>query len=219
MGVAGARLQDVCFAHFPVDPAVLDTRLPHALSLATREGTGWVSLVGMHTRPLSGPVALPWAFAQLAVRTYVEADGTGAVYVLRVDVDSGVVGGLLRRLFGVAARAVDLQMTVDDDEVEIRTHAPTGRPLYLAAFDRTDDVAPLRTGTLDAWLTDRTTFALEDGRTGEMEHDPWRVASVDCHELRNELLNAEGLPAPAGEPLFRYSPGADVTLQRWPSGP
>lgn len=216
MAVVGARVRDVCFAHVPVDPAVLDTRLPHALSVVTREGTGWVSVLGMWTRPLSGPVAVPWSFAQLTIRTYVETEGTEAVYFLRVDADSRLVSGLARRLFGVAVRYADVQMTVDDHEVEIRTHAPTGRPLYVAAFDRPDEVDPLPEGSLDAWLTDRRTFALEDGRTGAVEHDTWRVAPVDCHTLRDELLDSEGLPEPAGETLFRYSPGTDFALTQWP---
>lgn len=216
MAVVGARLHDVCFAHVPVDPDVLDTRLPRALSVATRDGAGWVSLLGMRTRPRSGPVALPWTFAQVTIRTYVEADDTEAVYFLRVDADSRAVSLAARRLFGVAFRHVDVQVTVEPDEVEVRTHAPTGRPLWVAAFDRTDDVEPAPDGSLDDWLTDRTTFALPDGRTGEVEHDPWRIAPVDCHSLRNELLDSEGLPEPAGEPLFRYSPGPDFALVRWP---
>lgn len=216
MAVVGARTHDVCFAHVPVDPDVLDTRLPRALSVATRKGAGWVSLLGMRTRPLSGPVALPWTFDQVTIRTYVEVDGTEAVYFLRVDADSRLVAACARRLFGVAFRHVDVQVSVDADEVEVRTHAPTGRPLWLAAFDRTEAVETVTEGSLDAWLTDRTTFALPDGRTGEVTHEPWRISPVDCHSLRNELLDSEGLPEPAGEPLFRYSPGTDFELVRWP---
>jgi uncharacterized protein YqjF (DUF2071 family) len=217
MGVVGARARDVCFAHVPVDPEVLDTRLPHALSVATRDDVGWVTLLGMRTQPLSGAVGLPWSFAQVTVRTYVEAGGEEAVYFLRVDVDSRAVAALGRRLFGVSVQHTDASVTVEGGEVDVRTHAPGGRPLYVASFPVDDDVDPVPAGSLDAWLTDRSRFALEDGRTGEVVHGPWRVAPVNCNVLRNALLSSEGLPEPVDDLLFRYSPGADVHFTGWPS--
>lgn len=217
MGVVGARARHVCFVHAPVAPDVLATRLPHALSVATRDGVGWVSALAMRTRPLSGPVALAPSFAQFTVRTYVETGGEEAVYFLRVDVDTPVIARLARRLFGVAFRRVDAAVDVTDDQVAVRDHAPDGRTVYDATFERSDDVESVEEGTLDAWLVDRDTFALDDGRTGIVEHDPWRVAPVDCKVATDELLDSEAVAEPAGEPRYRYSPGADFYVTEWPS--
>lgn len=232
----GARTRDVCFAHWPVDPDVLGTRLPHALSVATHDGVGWVSLVAMRTRPLLGAVGLPSAYSQVTLRTYARpaagdgaADGAqgsetptpgndaGAVHFLRLDADSRLASVMGRRLFGVPFHHVDAQVTAGGDEVEVRTHAPDGTPLFVGAFTVPEEVATVAAGTHLSWVTDRTTYALADGRVGRVEHDPWTVGDADLDLVRNDLLGSEGLPDPLGEPLVGYSPGVDVRLASWPS--
>jgi uncharacterized protein YqjF (DUF2071 family) len=232
----GARTRDVCFAHWPVDPDVLTTRLPHALSVATHDGVGWVSLVAMRTRPLFGAVGLPSAYSQVTLRTYARpaddesdpsidessarstaGDDGEAVHFLRVDADSRAASLVGRRLFDVPFHHVDAQMTAGDDEVKVRTHAPDGTPLFVGAFTVPDEVGQVAEGTRLSWVTGRTTYALADGRVGHVEHDPWTVGEADLDLVRNDLLGSEGLPEPLAGPLVRYSPGADVRLASWPS--
>lgn len=209
----------VCFAHWPVDPDVLSTRLPHALSVATRDGTGWVSVLGMRTRPMVGSTPLPPAFSQVTLRTYVRAGDEEAVYFLRVDTDSRMVAAGARAIFDVGFRRVAANVRADDGEVRVETHAPTGTPLLDATFATRDEPKSVDPDSLAGWLTDRDTFALDDGRTGEVSHSPWRLAEVDVSVRTNDVLASEGLPAPAGDPLFRYSPGAGFRLRSWPSPP
>ena len=213
----GCHVGDVCFVHWPVDPGVLDTRLPHALSVATREGTGWVSLLAMRTRPRFGPVPLPGEFSQVTLRTYVRAGEANAVYFLRVDTDSRLATLGARNVFGVAFRRVDARVTAGGGTVQVRTHAPDGTALYDATFDRGGDPRPVESDSLVGWLTDRDTYALEDGRTGRVEHDPWRLAAVDVNTRTDYLLRSEGLSRPESDPVVRYSPGATFALTEWPS--
>lgn len=230
----GARMRDVCFAHWPVDPGVLGTRLPHGLSVATHDGVGWVSLVAMRTRPLFGAVGLPSSYSQVTLRTYARPvggddpgaerartstsrDDAGAVHFLRVDADSRAASLVGRRLFDVPFHHVDAQVTAGDGEVEVRTHAPDGTALFVGAFTVPEEVGPVPGGTRLSWVTDRTTYALADGRVGRVEHDPWTVGDADLDLVRNDLLGSEGLPEPLGDPLVGYSPGVDVRLAAWPS--
>lgn len=226
----GARTGDVCFAHWPVDPGVLETRLPHALSAVTHDGVGWVTLVAMRTRPLAGAVALPGAYSQVALRTYAEVgsdgadgdetDGDGggtAVHFLRVDADSRLAATTGRRVFDVPFHHVDARVTAGDGEVMVRTHAPNGTALFVGGFTVPDEFSTVEKGSRLAWLTDRGTYALDDGRVGRVVHDPWEVGRSDVDVVRNDLLGAEGLPEPVGDPLVRYSPGVDVRLAAWPS--
>lgn len=217
MHTVGARLRDVCFVHWPVDPDVLETRLPRALSVATRAGTGWVSLLGHRTRPTAGPLRLPGEFAQVTLRTYVRADGADAVFFLRIYVDSRPVAGAARTLFGVPFEHVDASVTVDEAGVRVRTRAPGGRALFDATFDRAGGTTAVDGDTLIGWLTERSTFALEDGRTGAVDHGGWTVARTDVDRRTDEVLASEGVAAPTGEPLFCYSPGAGFGLRSWPS--
>lgn len=219
MHLVRASVSPVCFVHWPVDPGVLETRLPQALSVATREGTGWVSILGQRTRPMAGPVPLPGEFAQLTIRTYVRAGGDDAVYFLRVDANSRFAAGAARSLFDVRFRSVDASVRVSENEVLVRTSAPGGRLLFDASFERTDTTERVGGDSLIGWLTDRSTFAFDDGRTGEVEHDPWTVAEVDAEVRTDDLLASESIAARTGDPLLCYSPGAEFGLRSWPSVP
>lgn len=238
MHSVGARLRDVCFVHWPVDPDVLGTRLPRPLSVATREGTGWVSLLGHRTRPTVGPLALPREFAQVTIRTYVRAGDEEAVHFLRVGVNSRLAARVARSIFGVPFGHVDASVTATDagvrgaaadvtaanegdataeESVRVRTCVPGGRPLFDATFDRTGETAAVSGDSLVGWLTERSTYALDDGRTGEVDHGAWTVARTAAAVRTDEVLSSEGLAAPTGEPLFCYSPGAEFGLRSWPN--
>lgn len=217
MHLVACRVADVCFAHWPVDPDVLDTRLPHPLSPATREGAGWVSVLGMRTRPMLGALGLPGAFSQVTVRTYVESpDGREAVHFLRVDVDSRPVARGADAVFGVPFRHVDTSVAPDGDAVRVRTHAPGGGRLLDATFEPESDPAPLEPDSLAAWLTDRDTYALADGRAGSVQHDPWHVTPAAVTWRTEAMLDSEGVDAALGDPICRYSPGASFRLTGWP---
>jgi uncharacterized protein YqjF (DUF2071 family) len=211
-----ADTRDVCFVHTPVDPGVLDTRIPHALDVDTRDGTGWVSLLAMLTRPLAGPVPVGNWTPQVTVRTYVRADGDPAVYFLRIDVDGSVRSLVAQALSGIAFRRVETAVEPGDGRVDVRTHAPDGEPLYDVTVERRGDPAPVADGSPVAWLTDRSRYALSDGRTGEVSHDPWRVAPAAVDVRRDEVLASEGVDAPTGDAVVRYSPGAEFRLTGWP---
>lgn len=212
----GAATRDVCFVHRPVDPGVLDTRVPHALEVDTRDGAGWVSLLAMRARPLAGTIPAGRWYPQVAVRTYVRAGGDPAIYFLRVDVPGRLRALLARTLFGVAVRSVETAVEPGDSRVDVRAHAPDGGPLYDATVEASGDPAPVEDGSLLAWLTDRSTYALSDGRTGTVSHDPWQVAAADVDARRDDVLASEGVDAPAGDPLVRYSPGTAFRLTEWP---
>lgn len=212
----GAATRDVCFVHVPVEPGVLDTRVPHALTVDTRDGSGWVSLLAMRTRPLAGAVPVgPW-FSQVTVRTYVRAGGDPAVYFLRVDVDGRLRALLARRLFGIAFRCVQTAVEGGEGRVDVRTHGPDDDLLYDATFEQSGDPEPVDDDPLLAWLTDRSTYALSDGRTGAVEHDTWRVAPADVEVRRDGMLASEAVDAPIGDPVIRYSPGATFRVGEWP---
>jgi uncharacterized protein YqjF (DUF2071 family) len=45
-------------------------------------------------------------------------------------------------------------------------------------------------------------------------HDPWPLHRAQALTADDKLIQAAGLPAPAGEPLVHYSPGVDVAIGR-----
>src|SRR5690349_12179636 len=68
---------ELTFIHHRFPPDVVQALLPDGLTIETREGSAWVSLVPFFLRVgLPGVPSVPWfsRFAETNVRTYVQAD-------------------------------------------------------------------------------------------------------------------------------------------------
>ena len=94
---------DLLFAHWPVDPAVLTARLPRSCTLDLFEGTAWLGIVAFdmsNVAPRFVP-ALPWlsAFPEINVRTYVRVDDRPGVYFFSLDATNPVAVWFARRFF------------------------------------------------------------------------------------------------------------------------
>jgi len=73
-------------------------------------------------------------------------------------------------------------------------------------------------GTDGGWDygSDRDGHAGADRRTiyvGRIERDPWQLATVTARIRRNTLFEAAGLPEPAADPAFHYSPGFEMGVE------
>ncbi len=150
MPLARADVRDVCFAHWPVEPASLAAVLPDALAPATRDGTAWVSVLAQRTRAGLGGLPGRYEFPQVACRTYVVPDGDSApglgdpavgVFFLRVAAPSrlATLGG--RIAFGIPyVRApVDLRRTAES--IRVRTESDDGAR-YVASLAPEGDPTP-----------------------------------------------------------------------------
>jgi uncharacterized protein YqjF (DUF2071 family) len=74
---------------------------------------------------------------------------------------------------------------------------------------------PGELGELDHYLTARwqlyTTLGPVLARS-TVEHEPWPLHRVVLRELEGNLVEAAGLPAPAGEPVVHWSPGVHTRI-------
>jgi hypothetical protein len=57
-------------------------------------------------------------------------------------------------------------------------------------------------------------YTLIHGRLGwaQIEHEPWPLARAALVTLRQNLIDAAGLPAPEGQPLVHYAAEIDVKI-------
>ena len=70
---------------------------------------------------------------------------------------------------------------------------------------------------LDHFLTERFrlyTAARQGLRYAQIEHPPWPLARASLVDLRQSLIEAAGLPTPAGAPLVHYAAEIDVRIGR-----
>jgi len=229
----------VLFANWPVDPAVVEAHLPESLTVDTHDGQAWLSVVpftNVGVRPHGVPEWTGFTLPELNLRTYVTHDGereraegdTGAaddgpaadrgVYFFSLDAD-GILGVSGARVFhhlpyyfaSISMRAEESQIAFESE----RWH-PGARPCdFDARYGPTGERFTFEPGSLDDFLTERYRYYTEtpsgDLRYAQISHRPWPLYEASVEFRDNEVFETNGFATPDSDPVFRYSPGVDVT--------
>lgn len=212
--------RDLTFLHWPYEPAVVQRLLPAGLTVDTHDGRAWVGLVPFVLSVWSGRGAVGARFPETNVRVYVRGpDGVPGVWFLSLDAartDAVATARLVHRLPYMRAR---MAADVVDGMARYRSHRVwPHRPAHMGAVGRVGDpIPPEDVGDLDHHLAARfCLYSLVRGRLRRAwaAHEPWPLHRADLLHLDQTLVQAAGLPAPAGEPLVHWSPGVTVRLSR-----
>ncbi|AGB38294.1 YqjF family protein [Natronococcus occultus] len=215
------------FVHWPIDPEALRPHVPDQLTLETRDGQAWLSVLpfvladaGVRGTPAFTRVSI----TELNVRTYVEHRGDPALYFFSVDVDNPVVGESIGRATRLPVYTARMSLKDDGDWIEFsseRRRSETGNPARFAASYRPDgDVSPPETGSLAYWLTERRRFYAPSGRGvmgAEIAHDPWPLQPAEATIQANTMFAANGLPSPTADPVVHYCDRLPIwgSIPRW----
>lgn len=215
---------DLAYFHWRYEPEDVQRLLPDGVTVDTHDGSAWVGLIPFvmrRVKPLHvGP--LPWlsTFVEINVRTYViDPDGRRAVWFFSLDVPRRPVVGVARALFSLPYCSAGTTHEVDglDRRYTLRRRWPAPKGAYAdMAFTIGDRIAPSEETTLDHFLSARWALltATRSGalRYGRVHHERWPLHRIDRHEVDQDVVEAAGLPAPAGEVHARYSPGVHVNV-------
>ncbi|WP_299330480.1 YqjF family protein [Haloplanus sp.] len=216
------RWEDVLFAHWAVDPAVVAVTLPDGLTVDTYDGDAYLGVVGFRMRsirPRGLPVGL--SFPELNLRTYVRSDDGPGVYFYNLDAPDRIGVALARGLFKLPYYRAE--MDVDDTAEGVRfrsrrTHSGVLPARFDATYRPTTTATTADPGSLDSFLTERYRFYTESdgGRCyrGEIKHPPWELSDATLTTRENTLFEANGFDRPTGDPRLRYAAAVDVTAGR-----
>lgn len=218
-------LRDGLFVHWPVDPDDVRPYVPDGVTLETRDGRAWLSVlafvltnVGLRGSP---PIAR-LAFGELNVRTYVRYRGDPGLFFFSIDVGSPFVAAATGRLTRLPVHYAQIRVSSGaggNDRVAFAstrrgntpdTGTPTrdGSPARFSATYRSDgDVFSAEEGSLEYWLSERRRFyATSDGGvlTAEVAHDPWPLQPADVTIHENTMFAANDLPTPTAEPTAYF---------------
>lgn len=211
------------FVHFAYDPDVIARLLPEPLVPDVHEGRAWVGITPFRLRASLLPVA-PGprrTYVEINVRTYVRhPDGRDAIWFLSLELDQLAVVTALRTALGLPYQRSATRIEEDGGHVTygVRRRLPRGS----GALDLQVAVG----GPLERPADELETFLVGRWRgvtqhAGQLlwvpvEHQPWPLARATLTRWRSDgFLESVGLPAPAGDPHVRFSPGVDVRLG-WP---
>lgn len=210
--------------HWPYDPAVVQQWLPDGVQVDTFDGRAWVGLIPFEMQRVRiGPSpAVPYLgdFIEINVRTYViDGQGRRAVWFGSLDVPRSVIVGVARTAF-----ALPYCWSACSHEVDGGRHRYTARrrwPRAAAgagtdiAFTVGDEIPADEVTELEHFVSARwALLTTRMGRVlyGPVDHPSWPLHRVTDVEIDDSLIEAAGLPAPAGEPLGLYSPGVPVRI-------
>ncbi|WP_435179064.1 YqjF family protein [Halorussus sp. AFM4] len=224
--------RDVLFANWPVDPALVEPRIPESLEVDTRDGRAYLSVipfVNVDVRPGFVPEGLGFRLPELNLRTYVRPDAsrfddrTPGVYFFNLDAGglpgvgpAAVLGG--RLLHALPYYLADVDCTASGDAVRFRSRRrhPGARPARFAAtYGPTGEPFRSDPDSLAAFLTERYRLYTED-RSGALrytavDHPSWPLAEAKMDVAENTLFRADGFAHPESDPVCYYSSGVDVT--------
>jgi uncharacterized protein len=210
------RWDRVTFLHWPYPPALVQRHLPPGLVVDVPDGAAWVGVTPFVMRGLRFPLtpALPpWSrFLEVNVRTYVRhpASGTDGLWFFtllapRAAVVAGLrVVGLPYSLAGGDARG---------DAAGTAYRAASRHHGSLRCEVRPGAALTRPTGWLDAVTGRWNAYTRRAGRLWRIpvEHDPWPLHDAAA-DVRTDVLERAGLPAPDREPIVTWSPGVDVRI-------
>ncbi|MFC6757582.1 MULTISPECIES: YqjF family protein [Haloarcula] len=211
------------FENWPVDPALMDSHLPEALTPDTHDGSAWLSVVpftNVDVRPKGLPQWASVPLPELNVRTYVTRDGVPSVYFFSLDAQgiSSVVGARLFHHLPYYYARISLSWTDGRVQFRSRRKHPGARPAhYEATYWPTGEPFSAPEDPLGEFLVERYRFYTEapDGtlRYTDVAHDPWTLYPARAEVETDTLCSADGFDRPDSDPVRFYSPGLDVVAE------
>jgi uncharacterized protein YqjF (DUF2071 family) len=218
---------DLLFAHWRVPVEELQRVVPPELPLDTHDGSAWLGVTPFFVRGLrlrgTAPVPRLSSFPEINVRTYVSVDGKPGIYFLSLDAGSCTAVFAARRAYRlpyfrsrIAAEAAEGAVSYD----AMRTSGDGPPACFEARYGADGPELPLRTGSLERWLTERyCLYTLDDERRihrGDIHHPPWPLRPAWAEIETNTMAMPFGI-AIEGEPLLHFSARQDVAI--WPIRP
>lgn len=217
------RWTELGYFHWRYAPDTVQRLLPEGVRVDTFDGAAWVGLIPFVMRDVRiGPtprVPFLGTFVEINVRTYVvDPQGRRAVWFFSLDVPRSVIVAVARTVFALpycwsqtkyAAHGAQRRY-----EMTRRWPRRSGASAQIdfTIGDPIDEVTDL-----DHFLTAR--WALLTNRHdrllyGRVHHDRWELHHIVDHHLRQDVVEAAGLPRPTGEPRTACCQNVEVEVGR-----
>ncbi|HVY45842.1 MAG TPA: DUF2071 domain-containing protein [Minicystis sp.] len=218
------RWRTLLFLHWEVPVDAVARLLPRGLDVDTFEGKAYVGVVPFTMRDVAPAWAPPVPgvsdFHELNVRTYVHLGGKDpAVWFFSLDAASSVAVVAARAGWHLPYHRASMELHVDGDEVRYRSRRlwPGPKPAELTCRYRIGGALPKSVdGTFQHFVAERYLLVADTGggdlRVGQVHHKPYPLREATVLELEQSMVEAAGLPKPAGAPHAVFSEGVDVDI-------
>jgi hypothetical protein len=208
---------DLLFAHWPVEPRLLQPFLKPPLVLDTLDGTAYLGIVAFRISRIQlrglPVVAAVSEFPEVNLRTYVRLDDRPGVLFLSLHCPNRVAMALARPWFRLPYRHAAVCLQPGLSCTQFRSHSREG-----ANFAATYAAARVAAADeLGRWLTERYCYYAQSPRATyrcDIAHAPWPLTEARAAIACNTLAEPFGLSVPASLPLLHAAAHMDTRV--WP---
>ena len=218
---------ELLFVHYTLDPPVVQSLLPPALTVDTfpdEQGRerAWIGAVPFRMRNVRPrfvpPVPGLSAFLETNLRTYVHHQGQGpAVYFFSLDAASAIACKLAREGFALPYHHAKMRSVRQGSRFDYETVRHADGAKLRAAFSVGEPLGVSEPGSLAYFLAERYLLVTprKDGRLGwgRVHHAPYELRAATLHDFEETLSDAAGLPGGAPEHVC-YCEGVQTRV--WP---
>jgi uncharacterized protein YqjF (DUF2071 family) len=209
------------FMHWPIPMGAIRHLIPERLAIDMFEGEAWVSLTPFtiwDARPIFTP-PLPWIsdFHEINVRTYVHLDGVPGVWFFSLDANSLVAVMAARTFFHLPYHNASISLEQQGDTIIYESSRDDAPAVFVATWAVGTALPRAEPSSLEFFLTERyCLYTSQDEKLYRcrIAHQPWPLQEASLSEYRTSLFEADGLPAPQGEPSLQC--GGPVDVEVWP---
>lgn len=224
MALMTQKWRDLLFAHWRVDPALIQERLPVGLRVDTWGGAAYLGVVPFRmaeVRVGSLPVVPGFSqFLELNLRTYVvDEAGVPGVWFHTLDADDAIAVAIARTFFHLPYHRADQRVDGDHDGTltfRSRRRAGTERGETIIRWRSGPQLPPPQVGDLTHFLVERYVLYTRS-RTGllrgRLTHAPYRVRHAETRIEAAPLFRTQNFAPPLTPPDHVVCcDGTDVTI-------
>ncbi|HEX8708678.1 MAG TPA: DUF2071 domain-containing protein [Pyrinomonadaceae bacterium] len=217
------------FMHWRIPAETLRPLIPERLTIDTFDGSAWVGVTPFtmsNVRPsfvpslLVPPISGLSQMHELNVRTYVYLDKVPGVWFFSLDTNSGLAVQGARAFFHLPYFNADISMEQKGGSFSYklsRTEEGSAAAEFKARWKTGETLPYAQPGTLEFFLIERYCLYSARGKKlyrARIHHQPWPLQEAAVSSFSSSMLEADGLPTPAGEPLLHF--GEEVNVDIWP---
>jgi uncharacterized protein len=209
---------DLLFAHWTIDAAVLRRNVPPAFELDLYEGSAWIAVVPFFMTNVAprGVPSLPFVseFAELNVRTYVRVADRPGIYFFSLDAGSALAVKTARVLFNLPYYTASMTISPSGDAIDYRSRRESSAADFHATYRPVGPSFEPVEGTLEYFLTERYCLYNLDHRGKpyclHIHHPKWPLRVAEASVIRNTMADATGMTLSAPPRLLHFAKRQDV---------
>ncbi len=201
----GQSWEDLLFAHWRVDAAVVRELVPSGLTVDEHDGSAWLGitpfeLTGFRLRG-TPPLPVVSRFPEINVRTYVTAEDKPGIWFFSLDTSSLVAVEAARRAYKLPYFHARISLERRDGRVQYSAaRRKAVRPFaFDASYAAVDEPVEPEPGTLAHFLVERYCLYARDESglyRAEIHHPAWRLrpaeASITLNTMQPDGLELDG---------------------------